>query len=317
MKRLSMSSLGSLLLAALLVACPAAPEPTPAAPARPTPSAPVVAKPLTPTVRPLGKIELTVDTRNAGAGTLALTPSADSGVTFPTAGRVTEVIDSGSNRFIMARFPVTANQNFGNLTLVAYQATGNEASSAFKNFQSFGGTPSASNVYSIRPAHGVDASAGPVVVSANKADLQVLTSAESASLTAAARAGGTPVISASEYALEYAYVARRCTANCASATPTWTRGFSAGQAGQVTVAVRVPQTGDPGSGYRFSITLIVSDDASTQFSQSLEELSAGTVAGLPAVNAGVAAATSVRVLCNSAYAGANKAFVLGDRKSVV
>lgn len=292
----------ALTLPALLIGCGAAP-----APAQATPSAPTVPKPLTPTVRPIGAIELTVDTRESTVRTEAITPGADSSVSFPTAGRVTEVIDIGVSRYIMARFPVTANQNFSNLTLVAYNKTGNEVGSAFKAFQSFGGSPNAANVYGLRPAHGVDASA---IVNPNKADLQVLTMAESQSVTVAAQGGGTPIISGSEFALEYGYVARRCTANCGT-TPTWTRAISSGETGQVTVAVRVPQSGDPGSGYRFTMTFIVSNDTSTQYSQSLEEIASNTVAGLPAAN--VSGATSVRVLCNSAYSSANKAFILGAR----
>ena len=301
----------ALLLPALLIGCGAAPAPAQPTPAQPTPAqpAPTAPKPLTPTVRPIGAIALNVDTRDSTVSAQAITPGADSAVSFPTAGRVTEVIDVGANRYIMARFPITANQNFSNLTLVAYNKTGNEAGSAFKAFQSFGGVPSSANVYSLRPAHGVNASA---VVNPNKADLQVLTTAEAQSVTAAAQGGGTPIISGSEFALEYGYVARRCTANCGT-TPTWTRAISSGETGQVTVAVRVPQIGDPGSGYRFTMTFIVSNDTSTQYSQSLEEIASNTVAGIAQTNAAVTGATSVRVLCNSAYSSANKAFVLGAR----
>lgn len=299
------------LLPALLIACGAPPvQPATVTPAAPVPAAPAAPKPLVPTVQPIGAIELTVDTRDATVKPAAITPNADAAVSFPTAGRVTEVIDVGSDRYIMARFPVTANQNFNNLTLVAYNKSGNAASSAFKAFQSFGGAPTSANVYSIRPAHGVDASA---VVNVNKADLQVLTSAEAASVTAAARAGGTPIIAGTEYALEYGYVARFCAANCATATPTWTRAIGSGQTAQVTVALRVPQTGDPGAGYRFSMTFIVSNDTTTQYSQSLEEIAASTVAGIAQANAAITGATSVRVLCNSSYGSGNKAFILGAR----
>jgi hypothetical protein len=297
----------ALVFTTALVACVAPPAAPPTA-VQPTPAP--APKPLTPTVKPRGVIELSVDTRDQTVKPQALNPNADSSVSFPTAGRFTEVLDVGANRYIMVRFPVTVNQAFNNLTLVAYTKDGNEQSSAFKAFQSFGGAPTSSNVYSIRPAHGMTSTG--TAVDPNKADLQVLTSAEASTLTTAARAGGTPIITATEYALEYGYVARRCTANC-STTPTWARNFAAGNTGQVTVAVRVPQTGDPGSGYRFSMTFIVSDDTSTQYSQSLEEIANNTVAGIAQTNAAVTGATSVRVLCNSAYSSANRAFVLGAR----
>jgi hypothetical protein len=308
MKPRSLITSSATLLLIALAACAAPPPPPPPATVAPTPSVPAP-KVLTPTVTPRGAVELTVDTRDSTVTPQALNPSADSSVSFPTTGRFTEVLDAGSNRYIMVRFPVTANQNFNNLTLVAYVKDGNAASSAFKAFQSFGGTPSSSQVYSIRPAHGIKLNGTTPEVDANKADLQVLTTAEANSITTAARGGGTPIITGTEYALEYGYVARRCTANCGT-TPTWTRAFTATQTGQVTVAVRVPQAGDV-TGYRFSMTFIVTDDTSTQYSQSLEEIGSNTVAGLSA--ASVSGATSVRVLCNSSYSSANRAFILGAR----
>jgi Bacterial Ig domain len=299
--------LAVLLLPAALIACGAPPAPEIV---RVEPPKPSIA-PLKPTVAPRGIVELTVDTRG-NLEPQAVNPNPDSSVTFDLANRVVTTLDVGSNRYISVRFPVTANVAFNNLTLVSYFKEGNNASSAFKNFQSFGGTPTPTDVYSIRPGHGIKLNGTTPEVDVNKADLQVLTTAEASSVTTAARGGGTPIITANEYALEYGFVARRCTANCTTATPTWSRGFAAGQSGEVNITVRVPQAGDV-TGYRFSMTFIVANDTLTQYSQSLEDIGTSTVAGIAQANAAITGATSVRVLCNSTYSSGNKAFILGAR----
>lgn len=108
-------------------------------------------------------------------------------------------------------------------------------------------------------------------VDANGADLQFFQIAEAAAVEQQARADS--IIGNSDQVLEYGYVARRCTAGCGiGETPTWTRAFSTGQTGEITIALRLPVgatvANDP---YKFNMSFLVANETTMRFTRSIEE----------------------------------------------
>lgn len=300
-------------LALALSACQSTPAPVSAAPSpvvskQPVgvPPAPFVPADRTPT--PFATLEL--PGTDEPFQPMTLTPQPDSALTITR--KSSSTVDVGGFRYIVTTFNVknVGSTPLNNMTWVAYVKNGNVAESALRNIR---GSSDPADLYRVYPAHGLTASGS---VDANLADLALLTSTEAQAVTTAARGGATPIIGASDYALEYGFVARRCTANCTSATPTWTRSIAPGETGQITTAFRVPI--DPLTNdfkTKFAVTYIVANESDAVVAQSLEEQAAGTIAGLPA--ASTSGFAQVRTLCRPAsapaFTGNNANFLLSAR----
>lgn len=211
-----------------------------------------------------------------------------------------------SERFLNASFSVTNNGalTLNNLTFIAYHKTGNANGSAFSNVQDFsGGTINADNlVLALKPTNAMKTSGASVVVDNDKADLQVFTTSEASALDTAASSAG--LLQAGEFTLEYGYVTRHCTSNCAT-TPTWDRSLPPAATGNLTIALRVPQTGDAGagSGYRYTMQFLVFEDANSRVTQSLDEQNDNTQASSRATSL---AASTVNTLAGSTFTGINR-----------
>ncbi|NJK46346.1 MAG: hypothetical protein HC933_20760 [Pleurocapsa sp. SU_196_0] len=118
------------------------------------------------------------------------------------------VVTDGANRHLNAVFNVSNNSgaSLADLTLVAYQKTGNRNGTALNNLQNFSSLNSAqldAYALSAKPAHAMNAGAPPVVNS-SLADAQFFTESElgALSIEAASLLGG------GEYLLPYGYIAR-------------------------------------------------------------------------------------------------------------
>ena len=199
---------------------------------------------------------------------------ADSAVTFITPGTYQNISNTGNtDNFITATFQITANQAFDNLTLYAVAKSTNIGGTALNTILDFGNNPiiSATDAQKVKPTHTMQNDT--TTVDANKADLQFFHISEAALASQQARTAG--YIANTDEVLEYGYVARRCTANCATATPTWTRAFASGDTGEVTIALKMPKgataANDP---YRFRMSFVIANEPVMRFTRSIEE---GTV----------------------------------------
>ncbi len=178
-------------------------------------------------------------------------------------------VDNGTSIDIAGTFTVQANRAFSNITLYAIGRSTNLGGTALNRVFNFGNTEITNPAFAqkVKPIHGMTNS---TTVNPNKADMQFFQIAEAAAAQQQARAAG--IIGSTDEILEYGYVARRCTANCATATPTWTRVFANGDIGEITLAIRVPKGSsaaeDP---YRFFMSFLVADEPTMRFTRSIEE----------------------------------------------
>lgn len=221
----------------------------------------------------------------SSVNTRTITPKPDSSITAVATSFVTR--DQGAVRTLTATYTLTNNtpSTFQNLSLIAYAKVGNSNSSALKGINAFNGTPSSTNVYGVRPAQGTN---GIVAVSEFKSDLQLYTPLESNTFTSDAQTAG--LMTGTEYALEYGYVARQNST-------THARSIASGGTGIVSLSVQIPVSADVSSGSRFSMTFIVAENDTAHVVQSLEEPVDGIDAAARATNVGVG--TEVRVFGNS------------------
>jgi serine protease len=206
-----------------------------------------------------------------GAGLHPAIALPDSAVTIQAPTTYTNVVLTNStDKFIFGTFQITANQNFNNLTLYALAKSSNTGGTALNSvFNAGNGSiTNSTDVQKVKPVHAMITNA--TTVDANGADMQYFQVAEAAAIQKQARDAG--LIGASDQVLEYGYVARRCTANCTSTTPTWTRAFNTGDVGQITIGVRLPvgtaATNDP---YKFNMTFLVANETTMRFTRSIEE----------------------------------------------
>jgi aldose sugar dehydrogenase len=237
-------------------------------------NAPTDRQPDPSSLKPLGALEIVLNggTATALARMKPLETLADSAATFTsTAFTVTDTLGI---RYFNATFSVknnTANA-FKNLSLVMYnKSTQNIGGTAIKDLQNEGGVAitDISIAQRIKPANGMST---PVSVDATKADFQSFTTAEASSVQSAARTLG--VIGNSDTVLEYGYVARKGTA----------RGIGAGETGQVTLSFRVPKTDSTTlRPYRFAVTAVIFDAATTRVTRSREESAASAAARAAAI----------------------------------
>jgi uncharacterized delta-60 repeat protein len=175
------------------------------------------------------------------------------------------VITSAGTNFLNAKFNVsnTSGGTLTDLTLVAYQKSGNTASTALKNLQNFQGLSNAAlDAYatSAKPTNGMT---NATTVNTNLADLQLFTETEVGTLTTDAAAE----LQAGEYLFPYGFIAR------ASGSTTSRVIANGSNTGSVTVGLNVPNSNEPSSAvYRFGMTFVVfSTPVSTRVAESLEE----------------------------------------------
>ena len=220
---------------------------------------------------PIGVIGITSLGIGSGGEIRPAAALADSAVTFITPGTYQNISNVGNtDNFITATFQVTANQAFNNLTLYAVAKSTNIGGTALNTILDFGNNPitSVTDARKVKPTHAMQSNT--TTIDANKADLQFFHIGEAALASQQARTAG--YIANTDEVLEYGYVARRCTANCATATPTWTRAFASGDSGEVTIALRMPKgvtaANDP---YRFRMTFVVANEPVMRFTRSPEE----------------------------------------------
>ncbi len=281
------------LLSALLMACPQPPVPV-----KP---APILEQPFKPTL--LGRLTVQLGASNQVQNTKfvpsrlsnqALSPIAETSLVF--GNQQFQTLDSGTDRFLMAKYNVTNNSGaaLNNLTLVAYHQAGNAAGSPFLNVQTFGGN--LVNVNTLRPAHGMktsDCAVSPCVDNDN-ADLQIFKRSEINTLSTQVdvagiliNAGGTT----GEGILNYGYVARNGN------TGTY-RTLANSTVGTITLALRVPQSTDAGVGsaYRYSMTFLVFADSTARVTESLEEQS---VSGASARASALTGGASIASMCGT------------------
>jgi trimeric autotransporter adhesin len=292
-----------LLLPALLVACPQAPTPEVKPPVLEQP-------PFKPSL--LGS--LTVELGADGKGTSAqfkpsaiqnqtLSPVPENTLTFTALPLQTIDVVTPSQRYLMATFNIASTVARSNLTLVAYAKNGNTGGSAFKEIQNFVG--GAVNVNNIVPINAMKTSGCPgaaaVCVDNSKADLQIYTRSEIATLTTASAPPNGTLLNAGEGLLQYAYVARSSTTS---------RSIAASGTGTVTLALQVPPTEDRGGlAYRYSMTFLVFTDNVARVTESTSEQ--GTNSGAATRATGFGGSPQIATMCGTTIA--NQTFIPGVR----
>lgn len=249
------------------------------------------------TSKAVGTLELTFDTLtnkatalvHAGNQTRAVQTNAN--VTFSAPANLGVLTDVGNNvQYINAQFNVNnlVASNLTDLTLIAYQKTGNMGGTALKNIYNFAG----SSIYATNDATGIafaqavkpvnpPSSVAPnFVVSNAGSDLQFFTEAELPSLETLANTAGELVTASGEYLLPYGFVARN------SATSRLLNA-STNNAGTVNLAIQVPTSNSSAAntGYRFTMTFVIFDaPVTTRVSESLQEQGAGSGANTRKTN---------------------------------
>ncbi len=231
----------------------------------------VAPKPIQPNkVTALGKIEVAFGDSSA-LRTQAVLP--DNAITFT---RTASSVDTtGTERYIRAVFDITNNtaSAFNNLTFYAYNQSANSiGGTAIKSLNNFGNVNVASTAaaQSLKPTHGLDTSGASV---SGAEDLQVFQPTEASDAQAAGLAAIPPVLGNTDTVLEYGFVARRCTANCASPNPTWTRTIGAGETGQISLAYKLPEgiLSNSANPYGFVATFVLANETTARVSRSPEE----------------------------------------------
>jgi uncharacterized delta-60 repeat protein len=173
--------------------------------------------------------------------------------------------------------------SFSNLTMYALNTATNLGGTAFSNIKTLAGVPltgaTADNAArAVMPTHGMGSV---TTVDASKADMMIYTPAEVAAVQAQLVAPG--FIMVSPKVLEYGFVARnfagtgRAIGTSAAACPS---GPTCNKA-KITWAFKFPLS-LPGSGTlgKFTMQYVVVNEPGTFATQSLEEQTAGTIAGL-------------------------------------
>ncbi len=251
------------LLAAILMACQQSPSPSS------TPKA-------------IGKLELTFDSQTNKATAMVRTGlqtqavQTSSNVSFNAPSSLS-VLSGGSVQYINAQFNINnllPSTNLTDLTLIAYQKTGNIGGTALRNIYNFAG----SSIYAVGDAAGIAFARGvkpsntpnslsPFTVNNNVSDLQLFTESEITPLELAANTAGELNQANGDYLLPYGYVAR-------SSATSRTLLANTNNAGVVNIAIQIPTSNSSSAttGYRFSMTFIIFDaPVATRVSESLQE----------------------------------------------
>ncbi len=244
----------------------------------------------------LGTLELTIGGKSGESKAvlrpLVSTPEADTSITI---GAVTNVYGVDANfRYVTAQFSITANQAFNNLTLYAYNKTGNLGGTALKGLTNFTGGAVAGTAQNLLPIH---ARTNLGAINTAVADFQAFSSADIAPVQA---------FVPGETVLQYGFVARK------DAT---TRAFANGETGSITVAYKIPIGSQNDDTYKFTATFVVANETVSRVTRDIDEtttqadarataLSATQVAllGTDSDTTSAPGATTVRI--NSATIGA-------------
>ena len=242
----------------------------------------------TSTTKAVGTLELTFDSLtnkatalvHAGNQTRAVQTNAN--VTFSAPAILGVLTDVGNNvQYINAKFNVNnlLGSSLTDLTIIAYQKTGNMGGTALKDVYNFVG----SSIYPANDPTGVafaqavkpvnpPNSVSPFVVNNAGSDLQLFTESELPSLQTAANTANELVTASGEYLLPYGFVARNSATSRILAANT-------NNAGTVNIGIQVP-TGNSSAantGYRFTMTFVIFDTpVATRVSESLHEQGTGS-----------------------------------------
>jgi uncharacterized delta-60 repeat protein len=243
----------------------------------------------TPTSKAVGTLELTLDSQSnkasvlvhAGNQTRAVQTNAN--VTFSAPASLGVLTDTpNSVQYINAQFNV--NNLLGTIlrdvTLIAYQKTGNMGGTALKNIYNFAG----SSIYATNDATGIAFAQAVKPVNAPSvvtpsftvnnagADLQLLTESELTALDSAANTAGELSAVGGEYLLPYGFVAR-------NGGSSRVLNASTNNAGTINIAIQVPTSNSSAAstGYRFTMTFVIFDaPVTTRVSESLQEQGTGS-----------------------------------------
>jgi hypothetical protein len=259
--------------------------------------------PTTPQVQTLGGFEVAFDLDKKTVQAMpklqaqtVLTPSQIS-FTQGTLGLLSDV-SSGVN-YISATFNVNnlTSNALQNVTLVAYQKSGNRADTALKSLVDFNGTPLTPAqldgfARAVQPIN-MPSSVAPFVVNNNIADLQYWDESELAFLEANVTNAGEINQAGGEYLFPYGFVARSSNTS---------RSIAVGNnQGTVTVALKLPNSNEPSgttsSSYprRFSMTfVVVAQSSSNRLTESYEERRGTSSAATRATNFGIASSNIAR-----------------------
>ena len=277
------------LSAVLLAACATLSEPP-----QPTPQQPMPQKPMPRTILGVLKLEIS----NPGVSVHNNQPNAQAVSVVPVAGSanlddvefkksaIGTYDDLISNRrYVSTTFSITNRRNggFGNLTLYAVNIPGaTVGGTSISSITSVGNTSikDEGTYRAFQPAHGMGPGLGGLVVNAQVADLQWITPDEAQAVQTQALTKA--MLGSDASVLEYGFVARGLNGSRVIAARNTTAGCTANTCkGAVTLAYSFPLGGNAKDNpYRFSLYFVVGDDSSSSASQSREEQSAGSVAGL-------------------------------------
>jgi hypothetical protein len=235
----------------------------------------------------IGKLELTFDSTSnkatalirSGLQTQAVQTSSNVSFTAPTS---LSVLSNASKQYITAQFNVNnllPSTSLTDLTLIAYQKTGNIGGTALKNVFNFAGSSLYANndptgiafARAVKPTN-TPSSLAPFVVNNVVSDVQFFTETELSNLQTAADTAGELIAANNEYLLPYGFVARNSSSSRTLAANT-------NNAGVVNIAIEIPisNSSNATTGYRFTMTFVVFDaPVATRVSESLQEQGAGS-----------------------------------------
>ncbi len=243
----------------------------------------------TPTSKAIGTLELSFDSQtnkatalvHTGNQTRAVQTSAN--VTFSAPAVLGVLTDVGNSlQYINAQFNVNnlLPSTLSDVTLVAFQKTGNMGGTALKSVFNFAN----SSIYpandaagiafarAVKPANAPSSVAPSFVVNNAGADLQLFLENELTSLQTAANTAGEISTAGGEYLLPYGFVAR-------NGGSSRTLNASTNAAGTVNIAIQVPTSNSSPAttGYRFTMTFVIFDaPVTTRVTESLQEQGAGS-----------------------------------------
>jgi hypothetical protein len=191
---------------------------------------------------------------------LASTPKPDSAISNVVVAATTRET-GGSFGYVRAQVTFTAQENFDNLTLYAYNKTGNQSGTAIKNLVDFAGANAATNAQSLIPVHA--RGAGGVYI-ADTQDFQAFTTTEASDLETAA---APTIITSGEKVLQYGFVAR-------NQSNLNQRTLATNDTGVINLAYRIPDNlgGNTGANvYKFTATFVVANETVSRVTRDIDE----------------------------------------------
>ncbi len=233
-----------------------------------------------------------------------LTPSQ---VSFTKPNSLSFLADAttGTN-YIGATFGVNnlTNNPITDLTIVAYQQTGNAADTALKSITDFNSIPLTATqlqtfARSVQPTN-FPSAVSPLTTNNTLADLQLFQESELGSLETAANSAGEINTAGGEYLFPYGFVARSSSTSRTLAANSTNN--------QVTISIRIPNNNEPSvaNARRFVMTFAVFDQplgaGVKRMSESYEERH-GTSAATRASSFGIASTAIAQLTSSSVSSG--------------